>query len=72
MRPRIDRAELLRRRLEAGLSQAALADQAGVTFSCIAMIERGERGGSPDVMRKVADVLGCNVADIIEIAEAAS
>lgn len=46
----------LRTRLD--ISQAALADRAGVHVNQVALIERGERSPSLDVAGRIADALG--------------
>lgn len=47
------------------LTQAQLAEQAGVKQSYIAMLEAGERQGSVDVLVKIARVLKVDVDDLL-------
>jgi transcriptional regulator with XRE-family HTH domain len=58
-------------RLEAGLTQAALAARLGTTQSAIARFERGRQRMSLDTVGPVADTLGCDVALVIAKKEAA-
>lgn len=60
-----DPHELRRRRIEAGLSQTALAQQAGISKQHMSMVERGAAGASPDLMRRYAEILGCTIADLM-------
>jgi transcriptional regulator with XRE-family HTH domain len=60
-----------RRRRELNLTQAQLADKAGVTQGAISMIERGERVPSLDVLVKIADTLGCTIDELIRKEESA-
>jgi transcriptional regulator with XRE-family HTH domain len=50
-------ALLKRHRREAGLSQQALADRAGYTYSYISMLERGKRLANPEVAAALATAL---------------
>jgi DNA-binding XRE family transcriptional regulator len=47
------------------LTQAQLAEQAGVKQSYIAMLEAGERQGTVDVLVKIARVLKVDVDDLL-------
>lgn len=51
-------------RYELGLTQADLAARAGVHFTHVYRIEEGQRGATPPVLKRIADVLGVAVADI--------
>lgn len=52
-------------RKNARLSTAKLAELSGVSHSYISFLERGERGNpSPEIVQRLADALGCAVADI--------
>lgn len=55
-----------RRRRELKLTQAQLADKAGVTQGAISMIELGKRVPSLDVIIKIASALGCTVNDLLD------
>ena len=46
------------------LTQAALAEPAGVSQSYVAMIERGDRTGRIEALRRIADVLGVSLDDL--------
>lgn len=46
------------------LTQAALAELAGVSQSYVAMIERGDRTGRIEALRRIADVLGVDLDDL--------
>lgn len=48
-----------------GLTQAALADQAGMSQSYVAMIERGERTGRIDALRNIAAALRVDLDDLV-------
>jgi len=48
-----------------GLTQAQLAERAGVTQGAVAQIESGKRRGSVDLLRKLAAALGVDVDDLI-------
>lgn len=63
--PLQDPQRLKRRRVEAGLNQVELAKAAGIHFSHMSCIERGVRGASPRVLKKLADALHCEVADLL-------
>ena len=49
-----------------GLSQAALATQAGVTQGAIAQIEGGSRKGSVKTLRLIARTLGVDLDDLVQ------
>lgn len=48
----------------AGLSNAEVAERAGISTSYLANIESGRRGGSGAVIRRIAEALGRPVADL--------
>lgn len=50
--------ELHRLRMQAGISQEALAFEADVSVSMVARLERGDRFPSLDMATRLADVLG--------------
>lgn len=66
-----DPQRLMRRRIEAGLSLTALAERAGVTKSHICDVEHGRANFSPAKLGRIADVLGCAIADLMPPAPAA-
>jgi transcriptional regulator with XRE-family HTH domain len=60
-----DPARLRRRRVEAGLSQVSLARRVGVSKGHVSLLESGGRGASPELLGRVAGVLGCEIADLM-------
>lgn len=46
------------------LSQQMLAEQAGVGQGYLSQIERGERAGAPDTLKRLADSMGLRVDQI--------
>ena len=52
-------------RVTAGLRQSELAELAGVHQTAISHLELGKRGTSRDTLAVLADVLGCDVADLM-------
>lgn len=52
-------------RLEAGLTQAALAERLGTTQSAIARLEGGRQRTTLEGVDRVAQALGCDVALLI-------
>jgi len=61
----IDKHKLRLKRIRAGLSQPALAGLAQLHPSHISLIERGERGASPKTLNILAEVLGCDITDLM-------
>jgi HTH-type transcriptional regulator, competence development regulator len=58
---------LKRLREEKGLSQADLAEKAGVTAPYITQLETGKKANpSLDVLRRLAKALGVPVAELLE------
>jgi transcriptional regulator with XRE-family HTH domain len=53
-------------RLEAGLSQRALAEKSGVDQSTIVRVERGEGGVRPMTLAKLAKALDMPVEELLE------
>ena len=53
-------------RIERGLSQAKLAARAGVDPSTVNQIERGAREASPTTLRKIAQALDVNLAELLQ------
>jgi len=52
-------------RLERGLSQEALADEAGLHRTYIGSVERGERNISIDNIERLANALSVDVAELM-------
>ena len=53
------------KRLEAGLSQEALADLCGLHRTYIGSVERAERNISVDNIEVIAQALSCSVCDLL-------
>ena len=53
-------------RLETGLSQEALADEAGIDRSYVGGIERGEHNVAVINLEKIADALGVGIKDLFK------
>ena len=53
--------QLIRRRIDQGLTQAELAERVGTTQSSIARLESGKHKPSLQMLEKVAEALGCKV-----------
>lgn len=60
-----DPARVRRKRIEAGLTQISLASQAGLSTAHMSSIERGGRGASPKVLKRLAAVLDCEISDLM-------
>lgn len=60
-----DPEQIFRRRIQAGLNQEELAEKAGISTSKMSRIENGRFSAKPDVMVRLAEVLGCEVADLM-------
>jgi transcriptional regulator with XRE-family HTH domain len=56
-------------RMEVGLSQGQLAQEAGLDRSYVSGIERGERNPSLANILKLTDVLGIKLSDLARAAE---
>lgn len=59
-------ARLRALRVQAGLTQETLAGRLGTTQSAIARMERGRKRTSLELIGRVAEALGCDVALLIE------
>ncbi len=55
-----------RRRILAGYTSHGFAEQARVSQGYLSNLERGKRFGSPPVLKRIADALGCEVADLVD------
>ncbi|WP_405930356.1 helix-turn-helix domain-containing protein [Streptomyces sp. NBC_00827] len=63
-----DPARVRRKRIEAGLSQIALAAMAELSPAHMSSIERrgrSGRGASPKVLARLADALGCEISELM-------
>ena len=52
-------------RTQAGFNQSVIAEYLQVDQSLISKIEKGEREASTDVLKKLAELFGCNVGALI-------
>lgn len=53
------------KRMEAELSQEGLADRAGLHFTYVSSVERGERNISLENISKLAKALDCEIKDLV-------
>ncbi|MGC5034143.1 helix-turn-helix domain-containing protein [Streptomyces sp. DT190] len=67
-----DPAAVRRKRIEAGLKQKELAQQAGISEPHMSSIEHGRVNPSPPVLRRIATALGCEIPDLMPPREAVS
>jgi DNA-binding Xre family transcriptional regulator len=58
--------------VERGLTQTALANAVGVSKQLMSAVSLGQANFSPETLAKVADVLGCEVADLLPADEGRS
>ena len=54
------------KRIEAELSQEKLADLAGLHFTYVSSVERGERNISIENIAKLAKALQCKIQDLVK------
>ena len=47
-----------------GLTQAELAEKAGITQAMVTMIEKGKRTGTVEILRRLAKILNLDVDDL--------
>jgi transcriptional regulator with XRE-family HTH domain len=64
---KLDNQRLKRTRLLAGMTGVGLARKAGISEDYLFKIEKGERNPRPDVVKSLADAIGCDVLDIAEV-----
>ncbi|MDT9598613.1 helix-turn-helix domain-containing protein [Sphingosinicella rhizophila] len=62
-------SNLKRLRKTAGLSQEELAGRANVNRNYIGKLERRENSATTDMLAKLADVLGCDIVDLVSPVE---
>jgi transcriptional regulator with XRE-family HTH domain len=60
-----DPAKLRRKRHEAGLDQMDLAAKTGITQSHISKLERGACSTTAKSLARIAEALGCTVAELL-------
>ncbi|MCE7550870.1 helix-turn-helix domain-containing protein [Streptomyces thermodiastaticus] len=53
-----------RQREERGYGLRRFAEAAGISHSHLSRIERGQRGAQPEVMARIAELIGCRITDI--------
>lgn len=58
-------SNLKRLRKAIGLSQEELAGRANVNRNYIGKLERKENSATTDMLAKLADVLGCDIVDLV-------
>lgn len=58
-------SNLKRLRKTVGLSQEELAGRANVNRNYIGKLERKENSATTDMLAKLADVLGCDIVDLV-------
>lgn len=56
---------MLRKRVQAGLAQNTLAARIGISAAQLCRIEKGKSGASAPVLLRLADELGCAVAELM-------
>lgn len=59
-------SNLKRLRKTIGLSQEELAGRANVNRNYIGKLERKENSATTDMLAKLADVLGCDIVDLVK------
>ncbi|WP_432135834.1 helix-turn-helix domain-containing protein [Streptomyces sp. bgisy154] len=60
-----DPVRVLRKRVQAGLAQNELAARIGISAAQLCRIEKGKSGASAPVLSRLADELGCTIADLM-------
>ncbi len=60
---------LKRLRKAIGLSQEELAGRANVNRNYIGKLERRENSATTDMLAKLAEVLGCDIVDLVALVE---
>lgn len=66
--PSFDRQALINHRVRSGFSIRGLASEAGVSFSHLAAIERGESAPTPGMAKKLAGALGIELSELLKVA----
>jgi transcriptional regulator with XRE-family HTH domain len=62
---RSDGAQFRRRRKLTGLSATELANQVGYSLNHISQVELGNSNAGPQLLRKAAEIFGCDVGDLM-------
>jgi len=60
-------ANVRRVRQRAGLTQADLAQRAGLAQPAISLIEAGQANPTVQTLQQLADALGCPLADLLKV-----
>ena len=55
-----------KKREEKGLQQVDVADRVGISQAMLCQIERGTKNPSLQVSKEIANVLGCQIEDLLE------
>jgi transcriptional regulator with XRE-family HTH domain len=63
--PTQDPQRLQRRRIQAGLNKTELATRAGIHKTTIGRYERGLSSALPGKLKKLAEALDCEIADLM-------
>jgi len=63
--PTQDPQRLQRRRIQAGLNKRELAALAAISKSYMGRLESGEGNASPRVLKRLAETLDCDIADLM-------
>jgi transcriptional regulator with XRE-family HTH domain len=63
--PNQDPYLLRRRRVQAGLTQGDVAARAEISQSYMSMLEHGHASASAPVLKRLADVLACEITDLM-------
>lgn len=61
----LDPDKLRLKRIRARMTRSALARRAGLHHTHISLLERGKRGTTPETLGVLADVLGCDITDLM-------
>ena len=61
----IDKRKLRMKRIRAGLTQSGLARRVQLHPSYIRLLERGDRGGSPETLNALAGALSCDITELM-------
>ncbi|MEW2127059.1 helix-turn-helix transcriptional regulator [Streptomyces sp. NPDC007259] len=59
-----DGREIRRQREQRGYGLRSFARAAGISHTHLSRIETGARGAQPEVMARIADLIGCRISDL--------
>jgi transcriptional regulator with XRE-family HTH domain len=71
MEVQVDRKKLIEARYANGLSMLQLAKRAGVSHLTVSNIEKGVKVPAPSTIKKICDVLGIRVEDVLKMGDCA-